>query len=385
MLRVAVAAYCGADDESAPDSAASPRNSDTGRQGLDDTRPRGWRIAIDRGGTFTDIVALSPDGRLLTHKVLSRDPHAPGDAAARGIGEVLARLAQGDRTPLESVRLGTTVATNALLERKGEPTVLVTTRGFRRCAADRLPGAARHLCARDPPSRRCSMATSSRRTNGVDAAGAVLTALDLPQLREGLRAARAQGFDSVAIVFLHGFRYPAHEQQAAALAVELGFAEVVASHQAAAMLGYVARGDTTVADAYLSPVLLRYVREFGREVATRFGAPPLALMQSNGGLVDAAGLRGVNGVLSGPAGGVVGMVAAGVAEGRRRLIGFDMGGTSTDVSLYVGELPRRFVAEIDGVQAAGADDGHQHHRGRRRLDRAARRRQVAGGPGLGRR
>ena len=312
------------------------------------TRAAGWRIAIDRGGTFTDIVAVDPHGRLHTHKVLSRDPHAPGDPAVRGIVSLLERHGSaGDG--LASVRLGTTVATNALLERKGEPTVLVTTRGFR----DAL-----HIGYQERPD---IFARAIRRPEVLygpvieadercDAAGTILTPLDLAPLRAELQAARAAGYDSVAIVFVHGFRHPAHERAAAALARELGFAEVVASHDAAPMLGYVARGDTTVADAYLSPVLLRYVRGFQRELAARFGDVPLLLMQSNGGLVDVAGLRGVNGVLSGPAGGVVGMVAAGAADAPVRLAGFDMGGTSTDVSLYTGELPRRFAVEIDGVR-----------------------------------
>jgi len=315
---------------------------------LNEPRPRGWRIAIDRGGTFTDIVAIGPDGGLHTHKVLSRDPRWPGDPAARGIAEVLEQHAQSGAR-VESVRLGTTVATNALLERKGEPTVLVTTRGYRdalRIGYQERPDIFARAIRR-PELLYTRVIEADER---CDAAGDVLTRLDAARLRKDLQSARDAGFESVAIVFLHGFRHPAHERQAAALARALGFGEVVASHEAAPMLGYVARGDTTVADAYLSPVLLRYVREFSREVAARFGGPPLLLMQSNGGLVDAAGLRGVNGVLSGPAGGVVGMVAAGSADGSRRLIGFDMGGTSTDVSLFTGELPRRFMAEIDGVR-----------------------------------
>ena len=314
---------------------------------MNDPSP-GWRIAIDRGGTFTDIVALAPDGRLHTHKVLSRDPRLPGDAAARGIAELLARHA-APGTRVESVRLGTTVATNALLERKGEPTVLVTTRGFRdalRIGYQERPDIFARAIRQGELLYRRVIEADER----CDAGGAILTALDVARLRADLVAARADGFDSVAIVFLHGFSHPRHEQAAVALARDLGFGEVIASHEAAPLLGYVARGDTTVADAYLSPVLLRYVREFSREVAQRFGGPPVLLMQSNGGLVDAAGLRGVNGVLSGPAGGVVGMVAAGTMDGPRRLVGFDMGGTSTDVSLYTGELPRRFVAEIDGVR-----------------------------------
>jgi 5-oxoprolinase (ATP-hydrolysing) len=309
----------------------------------------GWRIAIDRGGTFTDIVALSPAGLLHTHKVLSRDPLSRGDPAVRGIAEVLARHDTTGTARIESVRLGTTVATNALLERKGEPTVLVTTQGFRdalRIGYQERPDIFARAIVRPDVLYRGVIEAAER----CDAAGDVLTPLDEQRLRDDLAAVRADGIESVAIVFLHGFRQPRHERRAAAIARELGFREVVASHEAAPMLGLVARGDTTVADAYLSPVLLRYVQGFRSAIAARFGTPPLLFMQSNGGLVDADGLRGVNGVLSGPAGGVVGMVAAATPSTGRRLIGFDMGGTSTDVSLYAGELPRRFATEIDGVR-----------------------------------
>jgi 5-oxoprolinase (ATP-hydrolysing) len=310
---------------------------------------RGWRVAIDRGGTFTDIVAVSPAGRLHTHKVLSRDPLSRGDPAVRGIEELLARHAGAGRAFIESVRLGTTVATNALLERKGERTVLVTTRGFRdalRIGYQERPDIFARAIVR-PDVLYDDVIEADER---CDAAGHILTALDEQGLRERLAAVRSAGIECIAIVFLHGFRQPRHEQRAAAIAHELGFREIVASHVAAPMLGLIARGDTTVADAYLSPVLLRYVREFQAALATRFDATPLLFMQSNGGLVDAGGLRGVNGILSGPAGGVVGMAAAGAAAGGERLIGFDMGGTSTDVSLYTGELPRRFATEIDGVR-----------------------------------
>jgi len=268
----------------------------------------------------------------------------------RGIEELLARC--GDAAApgcLAAVRLGTTVATNALLERKGEPTLLVTTRGFRdalRIGYQERPDIfAREI--RRPEVLYGGVVEAEER---IDAHGSVLTPLEEAGLCRDLTAARGRGFDAVAIVFLHGFRHPQHERRAAQIARELGFREVIASHEAAPLLGFVARGDTTVADAYLSPVLLRSVRGFSLELAARCGPTPVVLMQSSGGLVDIDGLRGVNGVLSGPAGGVVGMVAAGTAEGEQRLIGFDMGGTSTDVSLYAGELPRRYATEIDGVR-----------------------------------
>ena len=184
----------------------------------------------------------------------------------------------------------------------------------------------------------------------VDAQGHVLTPLDEDALHRALMSARTAGIEAVAIAFLHGFRHPAHELRAAALARAAGFQEVIASHAAAPLLGYVARGDTTVADAYLSPILLRYTQAFRASLHAAHGKATVAFMQSNGGLVDAEGFRGVNGVLSGPAGGVVGMIVAGSTAGPRRLIGFDMGGTSTDVSLSTGEIPRRFAAEIDGVR-----------------------------------
>ena len=312
------------------------------------SRPAGWRFAIDRGGTFTDIVAWDPAGRVFTHKVLSRDPRHAGDAAARGIHEVLERHASG--TPrVTSVRLGTTVATNALLERKGEPTCLVTTHGLRdalRIGYQNRPdifARAIHL-----PAMLYSRVIEA--VERVDATGHVLAPLDETALARALRAARSEGLRSVAIALLHGIQHTAHEQRAAALAAEAGFDEIVTSHEVAPLLGLIARGDSTVADAYLSPVLLRYVQEFRRELLARHGTTELLLMQSGGGLVDPDGFRGINGVLSGPAGGVVGLAAVAAASGRPRLIGFDMGGTSTDVSLYAGELPRRFATEIDGVR-----------------------------------
>jgi 5-oxoprolinase (ATP-hydrolysing) len=309
---------------------------------------RGWRFAIDRGGTFTDIVAWDPDGSVHTHKLLSRDASHGGDPAVRGIGDVLARRG-GTAAAVESVRLGTTVATNALLERKGEPTLLVMTRGF----GDALRIGYQHrpdIFARDirlPPMLYAAVIEADER---LDATGAVLTPLDEVALRVALDDAFRSGLRSVAIAFLHGVRNPTHELRAAALAGAAGFERVVASHEVAPLTGLIARGDSAVADAYLSPVLLRYLRQFLRELAEHHGRPELLLMQSNGGLVDPDGFRGINGVLSGPAGGVVGLAAAGRSSGTDRLIGFDMGGTSTDVSLFAGALPRRFETEIDGVR-----------------------------------
>ena len=315
------------------------------------TRPpskRGWRFAIDRGGTFTDIVARDPDGRLHTHKVLSRDPSRPGDPALRGIGEIVRPSAAGG-VSIESVRLGTTVATNALLERKGEPTLLVTTRGLRevlRIGQQHRPDIfARAIRL---PSMLYVRAVEARER--IDSSGQVLEPLDEPALAEALADARRRGLRAVAIALLHAVRNPVHEQRAAALAAAAGFDEIVTSHAVAPVIGLVARGDSAVADAYLSPVLLRSIEAFRGQLAVQHGEPPLMMMQSNGGLVDPPGFRGINGVLSGPAGGVVGLAAIARASGDGRLIGFDMGGTSTDVSLYAGSLPRRYATEIDGVR-----------------------------------
>ena len=309
----------------------------------------GWAFAVDRGGTFTDVVGTAPDGSLHTCKVLSRDPHRPADPALRGIDLLLERHGAACGRRVTSVRLGTTVATNALLERAGAPTLLVTSQGMRDALLigyqDRPDIFARAI-RRPSPLYRDVVEIPER----VDAQGQVLLPLDETALRRALVAARAAGIEAVAVAFLHGFRHPAHEIRAAEIARAAGFAEVIASHAAAPLLGFVARGDTTVADAYLSPILLRYTQTFRASLRAAHGDATVAFMQSNGGLVDAEGFRGVNGILSGPAGGVVGMIAAGTAEGPRRLIGFDMGGTSTDVSLSTGDIPRRFAAEIDGVR-----------------------------------
>ncbi|RPI15404.1 MAG: 5-oxoprolinase [Lysobacterales bacterium] len=309
---------------------------------------RGWRFAIDRGGTFTDLVASAPDGRLHVLKVLSRDPSRPGDPAVRGMARLLARRAASEGI-VESVRLGTTVATNALLERRGAPTLLVITHGH----GDALRIGQQHrpdIFARDIRLPRPLPADVVEARERIDADGVVLEALDEAHLTAELARHRSRGLRSVAVVFLHALANPAHERRAAELALACGYEEVVASHRAAPLIGLIARGDSTVVDAYLSPVLLEYVHGFESALASGFGSAELLLMQSNGGLVDRAGYRGLNGVLSGPAGGVIALAAVGERLGRERLVGFDMGGTSTDVSLYAGRLPRRYVTEIDGVR-----------------------------------
>jgi len=309
---------------------------------------RGWRFAIDRGGTFTDVIAVDPGGRLHALKVLSRDPAHAGDPAVRGVGELLRRHAADDQR-VESVRLGTTVATNALLERKGEPTLLVVTRGFRdalRIGQQHRPDIFAREIRLPPVLYSCVVEARER----VAADGAVLEPLDEEALARDLALARRAGLRAAAIALLHSVVHPDHERWAAELARAAGFEEVVVSHLVAPFVGLIARGDSAVADAYLSPVMLQHLAAFRAELCAHHGDPPLLLMQSNGGLVDPDGFRGIHAVLSGPAGGVVGLAAAGAAGGRERVIGLDMGGTSTDVSLYAGALPRRFTTEIDGVR-----------------------------------
>jgi len=315
----------------------------------DGSTARGWRFAIDRGGTFTDVVGWAPDGRVHSHKELSGSPHLAEDPAIRGIRVLLARHAAAGAV-VESIRLGTTVATNALLERRGEPTLLLTTRGF----ADALRIGQQHrpdifaLEIRRPAPLHAAVAEVGGRCT---AEGVELEPLDEAGVRSALQAARAQGLASVAIAFLHAHANPAHERRAAELATAAGFAEVVVSHRAVAMAGFIARADTALVDAYLSPPLARYVDGFRAAVAREFGAARLQFMQSNGGLVDAEAFRGVPALLSGPAGGVLATAASNPRAGGPELLGLDMGGTSTDLCvLRDGELPRRFDAEIDGVR-----------------------------------
>lgn len=312
---------------------------------MDDQRP--WQFWIDRGGTFTDLVARRPDGGLQTLKLLSENPDQYADAAVEGIRRLLG-LEPGQAITaarVECVKMGTTVATNALLERKGEPTVLVTTRGFR--DALRIGYQARpRLFERRIVLPELLYGRVIEAAERIGAEGQVVRALDLDALRRDLTAAFADGIRACAIVFMHGWRYPAHEAAAAALARALGFAQVSVSHEVSPLMKFVARGDTTVVDAYLSPILRRYVEQ----VASQMPGVPLYFMQSSGGLTEARRFQGKDAILSGPAGGIVGMVRTAVAAGHDRLIGFDMGGTSTDVSHYAGEFERAFDTEVAGVR-----------------------------------
>jgi 5-oxoprolinase (ATP-hydrolysing) len=314
-----------------------------------------WAFWIDRGGTFTDIVGKRPDGQLVTHKLLSENPEQYRDAAVAGIRHLLGLPAGEPVTPAQvtCVKMGTTVATNALLERKGEPTLLVTSQGFRdalRIAYQNRPRLFdRHIVL--PELLYCEVIEAQER---VGAQGEVLQALQLEALRAQLLAAHGRGLRSVAIVFMHGYRYTAHEAQAAALARELGFTQISTSHQTSPLMKFVSRGDTTVVDAYLSPILRRYVEQ----VASEMPGVPLYFMQSSGGLTDAHAFQGKDAILSGPAGGIVGMARTAQLAfahgqgltGETRVIGFDMGGTSTDVSHFAGEFEREFETQVAGVR-----------------------------------
>jgi 5-oxoprolinase (ATP-hydrolysing) len=311
------------------------------------TDQKRWQFWIDRGGTFTDIVARKPDGTLATHKLLSENPEQYRDAAVAGIRHLMG-LAPGEAISpqeVECVKMGTTVATNALLERKGEPMLLVTTRGFRdalRIAYQNRPRLFdRHVVL--PELLYSAVVEANER---VGARGEMLQALDEAQLAADLAHHHGQGLRSVAIVFMHGYRFSAHEQAARRLAAEAGFTQISTSHETSPMMKFVSRGDTTVVDAYLSPILRRYVEQ----VAGDMPGVKLYFMQSSGGLADAMAFQGKDAILSGPAGGIVGMARTATAAGHERVIGFDMGGTSTDVSHYAGEFEREFETQVAGVR-----------------------------------
>jgi 5-oxoprolinase (ATP-hydrolysing) len=307
----------------------------------------GWQFWIDRGGTFTDVVARRPDGALLTHKLLSENPERYQDAAIQGIRALLG-LAAGAAIPgsvIDAVKMGTTVATNALLERTGERTVLVITRGFgdalRIGYQNRPKLFERHIVLPEQLYERV-IEVDER----VTAEGEVLIPIDLTRLRADLAAAHDAGIRSAAIVLLHGYRYPDHERHAGELARAAGFTQVSVSHEVSPLMKLVSRGDTTVVDAYLSPILRRYVDR----VAGELGGTQLFFMQSNGGLTDARRFQGKDAILSGPAGGIVGAVRTAAMGGFDKIIAFDMGGTSTDVSHYAGEYERSFETVVAGVR-----------------------------------
>jgi 5-oxoprolinase (ATP-hydrolysing) len=337
-----------------------------------------WDFWIDRGGTFTDVIGRRPDGSLVAHKLLSDNPEAYGDAAVQGIRDLLGVKPDELIPPslIGRVKMGTTVATNALLERKGERTLLVTTKGFRdalKIGYQARPKIfARHIIKPEMLYERV-VEVDER----VHADGTVESEPDLAALRRELSAARADGIEAVAIVFMHAYRYPEHEQRVAALAREIGFPQVSVSHEISPLIKLVGRGDTTVVDAYLSPILRQYVGQVardlsakganasiaakgdaatpapaaqGEEVPERGDIPRLMFMMSSGGLTAAELFQGKDAILSGPAAGVVGMAESGREAGFTHLIGFDMGGTSTDVSHFDGEYERAFETEVAGVR-----------------------------------
>ena len=311
-----------------------------------------WQFWVDRGGTFTDIVAKKPDGSLETHKLLSENPERYRDAAVHGIREMLG-LGEGDPIPqgaIRAVKMGTTVATNALLERKGERTLLAITRGLGDLLRIGYQNRPRlfdlHIVL--PQLLYDDVVEVEER---MSAEGEVVIPLDEDRARAALTKAREDGYRSVAVALMHGYRFHDHERRVGAIARELGFEQVSLSHETSPLIKLVSRGDTTVVDAYLSPILRRYVDQVADALdADAGGVESLMFMQSNGGLTDARLFQGKDAILSGPAGGVVGMVRSAEAAGFDKLIGFDMGGTSTDVCHYAGAYERSFETEVAGVR-----------------------------------
>src|SRR6516225_9895539 len=355
----------------------APNSATDGRP--DGTTAGRWDFWIDSGGTFTDVIGGRPDNTLVAHKLLSENPGAYRDAAVQGMRDLLG-MAAGEPIPrgrIGAVKMGTTVATNALLERKGERTLLLITMGFRdalRIGYQARPNIfARHIIK--PAMLYEEVVEVDER---VRADGTVERAVDVDAVHTILADALARGINAVAIVFLHSYRYPEHERHVAALARAIGFPQVSVSHEVSPLIKLVGRGDTTVVDAYLSPILQRYVARVARDMGTSVAAnrdasppvsplageaqqrgthtptapaaPRLMFMMSSGGLTAAELFQGKDAILSGPAAGVVGMAETGREAGFSHLIGFDMGGTSTDVSHFDGEYERAFETEVAGVR-----------------------------------
>lgn len=313
-----------------------------------------WQFWIDRGGTFTDIIARTPQGEIRTKKLLSENPGQYEDAALEGILNLLRTAADGsaDFGSIGSIKMGTTVATNALLERRGETTAFLTTRGFAdtlRIAYQNRPDLfARHIVLPDMLYDRV-IEINER----IDADGNVLIPADKEEIAEALRNIYTAGITSLAVAFMHAYRYSAHELLVKEIALEIGFKQISLSHQVSPLIKLVSRGDTTVADAYLSPVLHRYIHRLESALSqngTGTEKPSLLFMQSNGGLTHASTFHGKDALLSGPAGGVVGMTQTGLSAGFEKIIGFDMGGTSTDVTHYCGNYERSMETLIAGVR-----------------------------------
>ena len=311
-----------------------------------------WQFWIDRGGTFTDIIGRNPSGKIITHKLLSENARQYQDAAIQGIRDLL-RLKEGDVIPIdniESIKMGTTVATNALLERKGENTLLAITSGFAdilRIGYQQRP----KLFSLDINLPDMLYSKIIEIEERVDVNGKILTKLDTLKSEKLLKSAFNEGYKSIAIVLLHGYRYQDHENKLKLIAKEIGFKQISVSHNVSPLMKIIPRGDTTVVDAYLSPILRRYVAQVKNALGSdKNDSGKLKFMQSNGGLTDANYFQGKDAILSGPAGGVVGMVKTGEKVGLNKLIGFDMGGTSTDVCHYNGEYERTLETEVAGVR-----------------------------------
>ncbi len=311
------------------------------------TCDRNWQFWIDRGGTFTDIVAQRPDGQLVIHKLLSENPDLYTDAPIQGIREIMG-IANTAPIPAEQitvVKMGTTVATNALLERKGDRTLLIITKGFGdalRIGYQNRPDIfARHIIL--PEMLYEQVIEVEER---YSAQGEELIPLNTQALIPQLQAAYDSGIRTCAIVLMHGYRYPKNEQTISNLALDIGFVQISVSHKISPLMKLISRGDTTVVDAYLSPILHRYVEQ----ISSQIGSVPLQFMQSNGGLVDAQSFQGKDSILSGPAGGIVGAVETSLQAGFNKIISFDMGGTSTDVAHFNGEYERTNETEVAGVR-----------------------------------
>ena len=309
-----------------------------------------WQFWIDRGGTFTDIVARTPTGDILTHKLLSENPQQYNDAPIQGIKEVM-EVAPDEPIPtakIAVIKMGTTVATNALLERKGDRVVLAITKGFKdalRIGYQNRPDIfALEIILPEMLYER--VVEINERYN---AQGEELIPVNTLQTKQNLQAAYEAGIRSCAIVLLHSYRYPQHELEVGKIAREIGFTQISISHQVSPLIKFISRGDTTVVDAYLSPILRRYVDQFSHSLSSQ-GKTKIMFMQSNGGLVDADLFQGKDSILSGPAGGIVGAVKTCALAGFEQIIGFDMGGTSTDVSHYAGEYERSLETEVAGVR-----------------------------------
>ncbi len=303
-----------------------------------------WQFWIDRGGTFTDVIAKTPADELIIHKLLSENPSHYEDAVVQGIKDCLAseNIVSDD---ILMIKLGTTVATNALLERKGEPTLLVTTKGFKDALSIGYQNRP-EIFALDIKLPSIIHAEVLEVDERMNATGEIIKPLELNTYREKLEQYYQTGFQSVAIVFMHSYLNASHETAMAQLAADIGFSQISVSHQVSPLPKIITRGDTTVVDAYLSPVLNRYIGD----ITTTLPKTTLQLMQSNGGLSDAINFHGKDSILSGPAGGVIGMVHTAKTAGFEHVIGFDMGGTSTDVSHYCGEYERVYESTIAGTR-----------------------------------